>query len=138
MKIVAALAMFALLAGLPAAGGADEMQDAAEAAARQWLALVDAGDYQQSYAEASSLFRGATSESDWITAVSRAREPLGAMNGRTLTSATFMKSMPGAPDGEYVVIQFATTFERKVAAVETVTPMKDDDGQWRVSGYYIK
>ena len=40
--------------------------------------------------------------------------------------------------GEYVVIQFETSFENKKAAVETVTPMMDKDGIWRVSGYYIK
>ncbi|MGA9534411.1 MAG: DUF4019 domain-containing protein [Desulfobacterales bacterium] len=26
----------------------------------------------------------------------------------------------------------------KTSAVETITPMLDKDGQWRVSGYYIK
>ncbi len=46
--------------------------------------------------------------------------------------------MPGAPDGEYVVIQYDSSFEHKQAAVETVTPMLDKDGKWRVSGYYIK
>jgi ribosomal protein S17E len=40
--------------------------------------------------------------------------------------------------GEYVVIQFETSFENKKTAVETVTPMMDKDGIWRVSGYYIK
>jgi hypothetical protein len=49
-----------------------------------------------------------------------------------------MTTMPGAPDGEYVVIQYQTTFEHKNSAVETVTPMLDNDGQWRVSGYYIR
>lgn len=49
-----------------------------------------------------------------------------------------MTSLPGAPDGKYVVIQYDTSFENKKAAVETVTPMLDKDGKWRVSGYYIK
>jgi hypothetical protein len=26
----------------------------------------------------------------------------------------------------------------KATAIETVTPMKEDDGTWRVAGYYIK
>lgn len=47
-------------------------------------------------------------------------------------------SLPGAPDGEYVVIQFETSFEKKKSSLETVTPMKEKDGAWRVSGYYIK
>ena len=46
--------------------------------------------------------------------------------------------LPGAPDGEYVVFEFQTRFERKRAAIETVSPMRDRDGQWRVSGYYIR
>jgi hypothetical protein len=36
------------------------------------------------------------------------------------------------------VIQFRASFENKKSAVETVTPMKDEDGQWRVSGYFMK
>ena len=43
----------------------------------------------------------------------------------------------GAPDGEYVVLQFQADFENKAQAVETITPMLDE-GQWRVSGYYIR
>jgi hypothetical protein len=43
-----------------------------------------------------------------------------------------------APDGEYVVIQFEASFENKKSAIETVTPMLDKDGNWRVSGYYVK
>ena len=33
---------------------------------------------------------------------------------------------------------YASSFEHKKAAVETVTPMLDKDGHWRVSGYFIK
>jgi hypothetical protein len=47
-------------------------------------------------------------------------------------------SLPGAPDGDYVVIRFATSFEKKKSAIETVTPMRERNGTWRVSGYYIK
>jgi len=45
---------------------------------------------------------------------------------------------PLPPDGEYVVIQFKTSFENKKAAIETITPMLDKDGKWKVSGYFIK
>ncbi len=49
-----------------------------------------------------------------------------------------MTSLPGAPDGEYVVISYETSFTNKKSAIETVTPMLDKDGKWRVSGYFIK
>jgi hypothetical protein len=37
-----------------------------------------------------------------------------------------------------VVIQYETVFEKKQAAIDTITPMLENDGKWRVSGYYIK
>jgi hypothetical protein len=65
------------------------------------------------------------------------RKPLGAVVSRQVKSKTYTTSLPGAPDGEYVVIKYDTSFENKRASVETVTPMRDSDGTWRVSGYYI-
>jgi hypothetical protein len=47
-------------------------------------------------------------------------------------------SVPGAPDGNYVVMQFATRFENKQAATETVTVLQEQDGTWEAAGYYIK
>jgi hypothetical protein len=37
-----------------------------------------------------------------------------------------------------VSIQYETVFEKKPSAVETITPMLDPDGVWRVSGYFIR
>ncbi len=48
-----------------------------------------------------------------------------------------MTSLPGAPDGRYVVILYDAVYEHKQAAVETVTPMYDGDA-WRVSGYFVR
>jgi hypothetical protein len=66
------------------------------------------------------------------------REPLGKTVSRTVKSMQYTTTLPGAPDGEYVVIQFDSSFTNKKTAVETITPMLDKDGMWRVSGYYIK
>ena len=60
------------------------------------------------------------------------------MQTRKIKSTTYTKTLPGAPDGEYVVLRYDTSFENKNSAVETVTPMLDKDGKWRVSGYFIK
>ena len=66
------------------------------------------------------------------------RKPLGKLISRKVKTNVYTSSLPGAPDGDYVVIQFDTSFENKKTAVETITPMLDKDGVWRVSGYYIK
>ena len=67
-----------------------------------------------------------------------ARTPFGALKSRKVKSTQYTTTLPGAPDGHYVIVQFDTSFEHKAAAIETVTPMKDPDGSWRVSGYFIK
>jgi hypothetical protein len=112
--------------------------DEATKAADRWMKLVDAGDYKQSWDMASSLLKNAVTEDQWAQQVGTARKPLGALVSRKLKSAQYATSLPGAPDGKYVVIQYESVFQNKSAAVETVTPMLDQDGQWRVSGYYIR
>ncbi len=112
--------------------------DEATKAADQWLKLVDNGDYKQSWETASTIFKNAVTEDQWAQQVGSARKPLGALVSRKLKSAQYATSLPGAPDGKYVVIQYDSTFQNKRAAVETVTPMLDQDGKWRVSGYYIR
>jgi hypothetical protein len=112
--------------------------DQATNAADGWLKLVDNGDYKQSWQQASALFRNAITDDQWARQVGSARKPLGALVSRKLKSAEYATSLPGAPDGKYVVIQYDSSFQNKSSAVETVTPMLDKDGQWRVSGYYIK
>jgi hypothetical protein len=113
-------------------------EDAAQAAAESWLALVDAGEYGDSWDEAAARFQGAVTRDQWEQAVNGVREPLGAVVSRKVKSRQYTKQLPGAPDGEYVVVQFETVFENKAEAVETLTPMVDKDGAWRVSGYFIR
>lgn len=115
-----------------------DQDPAAERAALDWLALADRGDAAASWEAAASLFRGAVTVQQWEQALGAARAPLGAVISRHVKSARGATELPGAPDGEYVVFQFDTSFEHKRAAVETVTPMRDTDGQWRVSGYFIR
>jgi len=66
------------------------------------------------------------------------RQPLGSVLSRKLKTAQPQTHMPGAPDGQYLVLQFDTSFAEKKAAVETVTVGLEQDGVWRASGYYIK
>lgn len=103
-----------------------------------WLQLVDAGEYDKSWDEAAAYFKTAVPKEQWQNTIEAVRKPLGNVMTRSVKSAKYSTSLPGAPDGEYVVIQYEASFENKKSAIETVTPMKDNDGKWRVSGYYIK
>lgn len=112
--------------------------DAAQASAQSWLAFVDAARYGESWEQASSTFKGAVSKEQWIRMVSSARGPLGKAQSRKLAAAHLLKDPPGSPAGEYVQLQFATSFEKQPSAVETVAAYLEKDGQWRVAGYWIK
>jgi hypothetical protein len=73
-----------------------------------------------------------------VKALEGYRKPLGKLRSRTFSVSKYMTSVPGGPDGEYVAIEYKTAFEHKAEGAETVTPMLDHDGTWRVSGYFIK
>jgi serine/threonine protein kinase len=110
----------------------------ADAAAQKWLALIDAGNYSETWKEASAIFRGAVTEPGWENSMNTFRQPLGDLVSRKLKSAQHMTELPGAPDGQYVVMQFETSFANKKSAIETVTFMLEKDGQWKSAGYFIK
>jgi len=131
--------LFSLLIALIACTAqAQKPEHLAQQAAESWLALVDSGKYADSWQEASSLFKAQVSKEKWQSMVQPVRDPLGKLLSRKLKSAKYTKTLPGAPDGEYVVIQYESSFEHKQSAVETITPMLDKDAKWRVSGYYMK
>jgi len=116
----------------------DLTEQAAISVANSWLSLVSEEKYGESWDEAANLFKNAVSKEQWKQALSGLLSPFGACISREVISAKYMTSLPGVPNGEYVVITFKTEFEEKSEAIETVTPMKDTDGVWRVSGYFIK
>ncbi len=115
-----------------------EKEKAAIAAAEKWLGLIDDGKYAESWTDAAGYFRNAVTQGDWAQKLQAVRNPLGKLISREVKNRSYHTSLPGVPDGEYVVLQFETSFENRKSAMETVTPMLDKDGKWRVSGYFIK
>jgi hypothetical protein len=131
---VALVASFASGCGKKAGLGAEKV---ATSAAQTWLTEIDNGDYAQSWQSASVFFQNAVTEEKWKTSVELVRKPLGDLVSRKLKSTKATAELPGAPAGQYVVMQYDTAFANKKSAVETVTFMQEKDGQWRAAGYYI-
>jgi hypothetical protein len=111
---------------------------AAQTAARSWLDLVDHGKYDVSWDSAAAEFKSNVSKQAWAAAVSQTRGPLDPFTGRRVVSATFTTKLPKAPPGRYVVIRYETKVRGGDIVAETVTPMQESDGTWRVSGYYVR
>ena len=106
--------------------------------AQSWLRDIDNGNYAQSWTNAAAYFQQAITSEKLAESLQQARKPLGPLVSRKIKSAQELASLPGAPDGRYIVMQFETSFTNKKSAVETVTFMQEKDGQWRAAGYYIK
>lgn len=134
MKSLFAFA-FALLL-LPVAAMADPQADATNAA-KAWLALVDAGNFAQSWTDSSGLMQTRISKADWIKAAQPIHDQLGPVQAREPAGVEMMKSLPGAPDGDYAIVHFKTKFAKKADAKETVTMMMDG-GKWKSAGYFIQ
>jgi Protein of unknown function (DUF4019) len=115
-----------------------QAEEAAQKSAEQWLALVDAGNFAESWKTAAGYFQTAISQDKWEQTITAVRGPLGDVVTRKLKSTHYAQSLPDAPAGEYVVLQFDTSFANKKDTVETITPKLDPDGKWKVSGYFIK
>ena len=139
MKQLASLFVLAAAFAVPFAHAQqpDAVPGAVDAANR-WLVPADAGDGAATWDQAASVFQAAVSRADWSAALKQVRQPLGAVTSRKMVSSEYKRSLPGAPDGEYVVIRYDTQFEHKAHAVETVVPMRERDGSWKVSGYFVK
>ena len=67
----------------------------------------------------------------------KAELPLGKLISRKVVVSRYTEAYPGAPGRRYVVLQYQAVYERKESAIETLMPLYDD-GEWRVSGYFIR
>lgn len=142
MKILNALAALALataITALSALGDEEQLDTApAMAAAQAWVALLDAERSGDSWDEAATFFRDSVPKVKWQTAYDAMRAPLGIVLARKMRSVTYAHVLPNAPPGDYVVIEYDTRFENRPQAIETVTPMREKDGSWKVAGYFVR
>ena len=111
--------------------------DAFESTASAWLALVDAFDWDGSFAAAGRSFRDPNTVAMWRDASLQARVPLGAVIERKVQTVELTESAEKDGSGtDRVVVRFATRFENRSDAIETVT-LEQEYGEWKVVGYMI-
>lgn len=106
-------------------------------AALSWLKYVDNENYNQAWKNSSTLLKSLISLDDWNNLIKGVKDNFGKVTSRKIKSTLYKESLPGVPDGRYLIIQFDVDFKNKLNAVETITP-RYEDGIWKVSGYYIK
>jgi hypothetical protein len=137
-----ALAVARISAQAPAESPTPAIQSggevAAQSAADVWLAIVDDARYEPAYLSTAGIFQKLVGKEQWVKIATAGRALVGKVRVRNVKDSKFSTTMPGAPDGQYVVVHYDTAFEKKPGAVETVTVVLDADGQWKVCGYFIR
>ncbi|MEM7218578.1 MAG: DUF4019 domain-containing protein [Pseudomonadota bacterium] len=115
----------------------------ATAAAQQWLALMDAQRYDDSYESAAGNLREQMGPNDWRRLNRSVRAPLGAVSARRLAKVTGTTTVPNTPPGSYVVVEFETEFDGGEAATDQsarreVLVMTEENNAWRVRAYFVR
>jgi len=132
--LLALAALPQLSSGPPATATAEATANSgASNTARQFLASLDEGRWEESYEATGAGFRKANTLQVWAAVSEKVRAPLGAAITRTFLS---QENLPAPPHG-YEVVKFRTRFANKDGAVETVT-LDREDGGWRVVGVTVE
>ncbi|MDE2596395.1 MAG: DUF4019 domain-containing protein [Sphingomonadales bacterium] len=140
MTLIIAVAMF-----VSAPSGGDIAQTsqitassaASLSAARSWAVLLDNQNWSESWVQSGMYFRSHISQEGWTASIRPVRMPLGAVTSRTFAKVTKATSLPGAPAGEYEILEFNANFANRRGAVETVVMAHEKSG-WKVVGYFIR
>ncbi len=109
--------------------------EAATLAARDWLKLMDAAQFEQAWEQSAVLSKQAMQKNDTLRAYEQAQTHIGKLKWRVLHRRDFSLSPPGLPKGEYVQIQYASSYEKLDKALETINMVREKDGRWRQLGY---
>ncbi len=122
----------------PAPAAKSPLIEAKEAAAAQnaeaWLKLLDSGDYGKAWDQCGALFRDRVTRQQWVEGLPKDRAALGKLNSRKLEGIAYRTSMPGAPEGEYVMTRFFAEYEKN-PKVEEIVSLMYVDGAWKPIGY---
>lgn len=106
----------------------------AAAHALSWLALVDRGDWTESWRAASPTFQSRMSQDAWETRAAQLNRPAGPLD-RVQQYAVRSASPTNSDAGGSVLVQYQATSPTGARLLETVALVPDGD-TWRVSAYF--
>lgn len=112
-----------------------QAKEAAQAAAADWLALIGAGAFEESWAAADSTLRAGISQEDWADQGIRARHQLDTLRARRLTRAQYRDSTAHLGGHPVVTLRYASEYARGRAREAVITTKRDT--AWTVAGYRV-
>ncbi len=99
--------------------------------AENWLKLLDAGKFAESWDGISAELKAKYARDNWESALQPFFEKTGKFKSRKLKSVVYS-------DNEKVAVDFESLFKKLPMAIETIILKLEKDGKWRVASYSIK
>lgn len=109
-------------------------EDSAKAA-QEWLAIVDKGNFADSWENGSVVMKLRIPKNTWVTLLEAMHKGKGNTIERKILEQRPAVDPKGLPQGEYMVIVYNTKFSNKADAKELVTLVLESSGQWKVLTY---
>ncbi len=124
-------------ADLPEPTAGSPLQQAeAEAAAREYLSMIDSAAYDETWERSGSALRDTSSRFVWTNMLKATSRSLGIDADRQVDGFGFTTQPDaGVPVGEYVLVQFKSQSGNATATEKIV--MQREQGAWKIVGYFI-
>jgi hypothetical protein len=136
IAIALAMLMTVAVAGCNSPNPEDATKDGI-AAANQWLGLIDAGKYDDAWANSADEIKSIGPKEGFAKMMEQTRAPLGKEISRSVADKAYAKDPQNASPGEYVQAHFHASFENAKSATETIIVKKQADGSWKVGQYTV-
>lgn len=99
------------------------------------LRLLDSNETGAVWDGASTSLKQSTPRPAFIDGIKSLRDSVGELQSRTLKGVGFATDIPDSAPGRYAAAFFESRFAQ--ATVEEKVVLVMQDGQWRVTGYFI-
>ena len=106
--------------------------------AKSWIVKLDKGYFQQCYDETSQTLKNNLDRKQWFDNMTAYRKPLGESGKRKEINMFYEAQLQTGERGDFVTVQYGSVFQQKLAVVENITFVKEEDDSWRILVYWLK
>lgn len=138
MKNILSFLVLILLSGLNAAEIQAKQHQQAVSAAQEWLDLVENGKLHEGWEKLSPQYRNNVTQQKWEAVFNTVHVKNARPINRTILHVSQWKDHSTGSDEKYLMIRIKTTYDDQSERVQMVAPKLDDDGEWRVAGFYFR
>jgi hypothetical protein len=122
------------LVAVPKCLADDDPISSVRPAAKAWLAMIDAGQYDTSYSAAGDGLHQSVAQTKWIAVLKALRPVWGEVVLRTEAKHLYQPNGITGLSGECMAISYDTSFKNLPVAQEVLI-LRLEDGKWRGVGY---